>query len=176
MFIRSERLFLRPCWPEDRATLASLGGAETVPPDPVTEVLGSDEPENRRSARFLVTLPGSGIIGAASLLSTCDCGHLWLWIAPLWRSRGFATEAAEALAEVARMLGHDQLEALVYLDNCSAIRLLGRTDFAAGRRVTGHRRLKDAREFPSNWFHPDLSGAGGGDGDGTGGGADTLAA
>lgn len=175
MFIRSERLFLRPCWPEDRAALASLGEADAAS-DPVAEVLGSDEPEDRRSARFLVTLPGRDIIGVASLLRAPDCGDLKLWIAPAWRNCGYATEAVEALAEVARMLGHDQLKALVYDSNRSAIRVLGRTDFAASRRATGHRSPQEAREFPSTWFHRDLSGPDGRDGNGAGGGADTLAA
>lgn len=177
MFIRSERLFLRPCWPEDRAALEALGGAGPAG-DAIAAVLGSDGPEVRRSARFLVTVPGSGIIGAASLLRADDAAELRLWIAPAWRNFGYATEAVEALAEVACMLGHDYLRALVYHGNRSALGVLDRTAFTATRGAMGQRPSMDVREFPSTWFHRALSGPDGrdGDGDGTGGGADTLAA
>lgn len=174
MFIRSERLFLRPCWPEDRAALALISGADAAL-DPVAVVLGSVEPEDRRSARFLVTLPGTGVIGAASLSRGSEGGELRLWIDPAWRNCGYATEAVEALADIARLLGHDRLEAVVFRGNGSATRLLERTGFAPNRRKAARSCTGDAHELPRTWFQRELTGRDG-DGDGSGGGADTLAA
>ncbi len=107
MFIRSERLFLRPAWTEDWTELHGL-----------TRDVGCSfawiaMPQSPRYPHFLVTLPdpdradgGSGVIGAVGL---ADCGGvaaLHVWIAADYQNRGYATEAARAVLNLALTLGH----------------------------------------------------------------------
>lgn len=134
MFIRSERLFLRPRWPEDAPALANLAGSDLTL-DPLTAILDGVDPPNRRNIEFLVTLPGRGPVGVAALVRAGDAGELRIWIAPAWRNRGYATEALGALAGVARMLGHSRLKTPVVLGGRAAAMVFEQTGFAACKPV-----------------------------------------
>lgn len=160
MFIRSERLFLRPCWPEDRAELVSLreAGAATrdLAHDPIAVVLDAGRAEDRRSPRFLITTPGSGVIGVAAIGRGSNPSEISLWIARSCRNQGYATEAVGALVDVARILGHDRLSAAVFLGNRSAARVLERLGFVPSGSITPRHCPEYTRELPSTWFHRDL--------------------
>ena len=123
MFHVTERLLLRPSWPEDADALFGGIADECVVrnlarapwpylPKHACEFVGRDQ--DPRLPNFLMTLPGddgSRIIGSISLGETDTGVELGYWIArPFW-GKGFATEAGKGLIEVARLLGHRSLEA-----------------------------------------------------------------
>ncbi len=97
MFIRSENLFFRPAWPEDRARLERLG--VPVRDDP----LGAD----LAPRGFVITMPGTSgnkLIGTAGFH---PARHKWeqrIWLAPAWRHLGLFAEAEETLTELAANL------------------------------------------------------------------------
>ncbi len=149
MFIRSERLFLRPAWPEDWAELhAAIDDAEVV-----RNLARAPWPYQVEDARcfvsrridfrhpdFLVTLPGhdgARIIGCAGIApGEAGAVELGYWITRSHWGRGFATEAARAVLNVAHTLGHDRIEASHFLDNPASGRVLQRLGF----RATGEHR------------------------------------
>ena len=130
MFHRSERLFLRPAFPEDcDAILAAIGEEAIVrglarAPWPYTLADARSFaalPQDLRLPHFLVTLPGVGVIGAAGL-SEPNREHereaeLGYWIARAHWGRGYATEAAGAVLRIARTLGHRRVVAAHFIDN-----------------------------------------------------------
>lgn len=146
MFIRSERLFLRPGWPEDWAELAIRIGDESVtrhlaraPWPAAREVLGAEQ--NPRCPQLLITLPtseGSALIGCAGLLPTEDGIELGYWITPERWSQGYATEAARAVLSLARTLGHRRIVASHFADNLASRNVLRKVGF----RQTGETRLR----------------------------------
>jgi RimJ/RimL family protein N-acetyltransferase len=142
MFIRSERLFLRPAFPEDApAILAGINDAALVrqlasAPWPYRMEDArrfAARPQDGAAPHFLVTLPGSPgapVIGAAGLVRHAEALELGFWIARGWWGHGFATEAAHAVLEIAGMLGHRQLAAARFADNPASGRVLEKVGFA----------------------------------------------
>lgn len=115
MFIRSERLFLRPLWPEERAELHGLIDAAALDGRPHAELEPGDVDETRTASRLdasvelLITLPsgdrGAPIIGAIRL-ALANKPELHGWIAPAYRGRGYDLEATAAVISLSRALGH----------------------------------------------------------------------
>lgn len=153
MFHRSDRIMLRPIWPEDWPGIYEAINDEGVvrnlarAPWPYT-------PEDARAfassgaapdaARFLVTLPGepgapiTGCVG----LDPCAGGHeLGYWIARRHWGRGLATEAARAALGVARALGWKRVSAAHFLDNPAS----GRVLMKAGFRPTAQTAMRFSR-------------------------------
>ena len=139
MFIRSERLFLRPYWPEDRFELLALAEGDDKSRLPLRSGWPSIaeiepcEPSDRRCPRFLVTLPGTQdarIVGFVGIGRVTDMFEAGLWIAPAFRGRGFATEAGRSLLSVARALGVRSVSARVAFLDDDARKLLGKLGFA----------------------------------------------
>ena len=143
MFIRSERLFLRPGWPEDwQEVLAGIDDEGVVrnlakAPWPYTaedarSFAGTEQ--DPRLPHFFVTLPTSTeparIIGSAGL-GRSDNGEVELgyWIARDHWGRGFATEAARAVLSLARTLGHRRVSAGHFTDNPASGRVLRKVGF-----------------------------------------------
>lgn len=149
MFHRSERLFLRPAFPEDcGAILVGIGDERIVrnlarAPWPYT----MDDarsfaalPQDLRLPHFLVTLPGIGVIGAAGLGDHAGEAEIGYWIArPHW-GQGYATEAATALLRIARTLGHTRLTAGHFTDNPASGKVLRKLGFVPtgrpGQRIS----------------------------------------
>lgn len=121
MFLRTARLFLRPGWPEDGDELARLNAmglaAGDLPPRPLAvELLDAlvPLPALRLFPRLCITGPRAGtveIIGGIGIQPGTPCPELALWIAPPFRGRGYATEAARAVADLAGALGHRRIVA-----------------------------------------------------------------
>lgn len=133
MFIRSERLFLRPGWPEDWAELAASVGDESVArhlaraPWPC-----SGGQANPRCPQLLVTLPtseGSALIGCAGLTPGDDGVELGYWISRERWGQGYATEAARAVLSLARTLGHRRIVASHFADNPASGNVLRKVGF-----------------------------------------------
>ena len=144
MFIRSERLFLRPGWPEDWSELATRMGDESVTrhlaraPWPAgREVLGAEQ--NPRCPHLLITLPtgdGSALIGCVGLMPAESGIELGYWIASERWGQGYATEASRAVLSLARTLGHRRIVASHFADNPASGNVLRKVGF----RTTGETR------------------------------------
>lgn len=138
MFIRTKRLFLRPPWPEDwEAILAGIGEEAIVrnlarAPWPYGEEDArafANLPVDQHAPRFLITLPGEGVIGCVGIDPQPKGVELGYWIArPHW-GRGYATEAARAALEIAHMLGHRHVTAGYFLDNPASGKVLSKLGF-----------------------------------------------
>jgi RimJ/RimL family protein N-acetyltransferase len=113
MFIRSERLFLRPAWAEDWADVLAAISDEAVlrnlarAPWPYRAEDAQwfvNRPQDLRCPDFLVTLPGmdgAHVIGCAGMASGEDgTAEIGYWIARSHWGRGFATEAARAVLDL----------------------------------------------------------------------------
>ncbi len=141
MFHRTERLLLRPAWPEDwEALLRAIADHGVVRnlasapwpylPSHAREFVARDQ--SRLFPHFLLTLPGEAgtqLVGCAGL-GECPSGvELGFWIArPFW-GQGFATEGARGALEIAKLLGHQRIEAGHYFDNPASGRVLRKLGF-----------------------------------------------
>lgn len=144
MFHRTERLLLRPAWPEDwEMILWGIGDERIVRnlarapwpylPEHAREFAArSQEP---RFPAFLLTLPeaqGSRLVGCAGLGATADgAAEIGYWIAQPYWGRGFATEGARGVIEVARLLGHRRIAGRHFLDNPASGAVLRKLGFVA---------------------------------------------
>ena len=145
MFIRTQRLFLRPGWVEDAPALARAIAHESVvrmlarAPWPYREDDAAAflaAPRDPRLPSLLVTLPGeTGRIVGGCTLNRGDRGaaEVGFWITPSHQRRGFAREALAALIDAARLLRHRRLAGRQAIDNPASGAVLR----AAGFRATG---------------------------------------
>lgn len=181
MFFRSERLFLRPCWPEDWEDLFRL----IANPEIVRNLTRAPWPYRVEDARefvlreprrmlphFLVTVPGAAgarTIGSIGLDNDAGRTELGYWIARDDWGRGYATEAASAVLRMAAALGHRRLFAGHFADNPAS----GRVLVKAGFRPTGDvlRRFSRGRgqDVSSIEYAIELDGCCGGGGEDDGG-------
>jgi len=152
MFIRSERLFLRPIWAEDWQDLhAGLSDQEVErnflrmgwPYSP--EGLRSGAGLDPRMPHFMITLPrgnhGVDVLGMIGMVQIDGQAHLGYWIAREYRGQGYATEAGRAVLSLARTLGHAHVVARHMLDNPASGRVLRKLGFSPlsvdGARASG---------------------------------------
>ncbi|MEP7222737.1 MAG: GNAT family protein [Novosphingobium sp.] len=143
MFIRSERLFLRPGWPEDwyeiaqqiadrdvARNLADVPCVNAGREPPVFAAPSSDP----RCPHFLVTMPSSlepaRVIGGIGLTDCEGEPELGYWIARQFWGRGFASEAIRAVLRLARTLGHRQVRAGSFVGNPASAQVLAKTGFS----------------------------------------------
>ncbi len=143
MFIRSERLFLRPGWPEDWSEVFAQIADEAVTrnladgPMPKAESTITSDSATDMDARcpsFLITLPGAQgaqLVGCIGLRRSDDGVELGYWIGHAHWGRGFATEAARAVLSLAATLGHRRILARHFTDNPASGRVLCKLGFAA---------------------------------------------
>lgn len=142
MFHRSERLLLRPPWPEDWGLvfrgIADEGVVRNLAraPWPYTSQHARDFvalPVDPRFPRFLVArADDAALVGCIGIDEREGEGEVELgyWIArPHW-GQGYATEAGRAVLDVARMLGHRRIVAGHFLDNPASGRVLRKLGFA----------------------------------------------
>ena len=146
MFHRSERLLLRPPWPEDWqavfAGIADEGVVRNMASAPWPYAKGDArewcaQSQDPYAPRFLITLANSGeVIGCIGFgpLPVEDGGgggtmELGYWIARKHWGRGYASEAARAVIEVARACGHPRIVASHFIDNPASGRVLRKAGF-----------------------------------------------
>ena len=161
MFFRSERLFLRPGWPEDweeiLARICDEGVVRNLASAPWPYTVDDakafvQRPQDPRLPHFVVTLPsmdGAKLIGSVGIGrdlfgQDADGGEdveLGYWIAREHWGQGYATEAARAVLCLARALGHRRLVADHFVDNPASGRVLRK----AGFRPTGRTRQRRSR-------------------------------
>lgn len=145
MFIRSERLFLRPGWAEDMADVVAAIGDETVvrslahEPWPYCPIHPGDQARKAGlHPHFLVTLPGADgarLIGCAAFAMSEGETEVGVFTAPTHRKQGYATEALRSLLSLARTLGHRQIIARPFADQAAWRRVLGKASFRPTGKV-----------------------------------------
>jgi RimJ/RimL family protein N-acetyltransferase len=150
MFAITERLLLRPSWPEDANALHNAVADEGIVRNLATapwpyrfadamDFAARQHPDHYPSA-FIWLRDG----GTPRLAGACGIGNrngeveLGYWIArPFW-GQGIATEAAKAMVNAARALGHKRLVASHFVDNPASGRVLRKAGFIP----TGQRELR----------------------------------
>lgn len=134
MFFRSRNLFLRPFWPEDMAGLQAAIGETAFARACSGAAQGGAAPVSKpRLPRCVIARPGASgeqLIGAAGLFDREGGIFLELWIGPEFRGRGFATEAARSMIEIARAAGHAELRAKPVEDCATAEHVMAKAGFA----------------------------------------------
>lgn len=158
MFIRSERLFLRPGWPEDWQELLGRIADESVVknlasvPWPYTAEDArsfAGQPQDQRCPHFFVTLPSAsseaelvGCVGLARIEGEVELGY---WIAREHWGRGYASEAARAVLRLAKVLGHREIVAGHFIDNPASGAVLRKVGFVPTGKL--RRRFSLARGY-----------------------------
>jgi RimJ/RimL family protein N-acetyltransferase len=159
VFHRSARLFLRPAFPEDSAAIrAAIATPEILrnlarAPWPCGMAQAQDlagPPQDPRLPHFLVTLPGAGVIGSASLAEHEGVPEITFWIAREHWGKGYATEAAGAVLKIARTLGHRRIMAGHFVDNPASGKVLRKLGFCPTGRVG--QRFSAARGAWVDWL------------------------
>lgn len=165
MFHRSERLFLRPPFPEDwQAILLRLNDEEVArnlgrAPWPYGEADARSFAAMKQDPRlphFLVTLPGVGVIGSAGLGEHDGRPEIGYWIGRDFWGQGYATEAGRAVISIARTLGHRRLTAGHFVDNPASGKVLRKLGFRATGQVRQRHSLARGGEVASVEFELDL--------------------
>lgn len=162
MFIRSERLFLRPGWPEDWQELLSRIDDEQVvknlakAPWPYTAEDArwfAGQPQDKRCPHFFVTLPTCSkpaeIIGCVGLAPDGDEVELGYWFAREHWGKGYASEAARAVIGLAGTLGHRKLVAGHFVDNPASGRVLRKVGFKPTGQIRQRFSLARGEEVAS---------------------------
>jgi [ribosomal protein S5]-alanine N-acetyltransferase len=167
MFIRTERLFLRPRWPEDMEELRNVFRddveARDVAAIPMSKKVDGAEGHLTQSSDTL--LPplsiylrgdtGPRLVGSIGLCRNGDDLELGYWIARPYRGHGYAGEAVEAVLRQAHALGHKRIVAFQSADDAASLNVLtnvGFTDTGAIRSRHGAGRTAEppARVFVAN--------------------------
>lgn len=142
MFIRSERLFLRPAWPEDCEELTTLITDESIVRDVATmhwPLTIEDaqrfiaRPCERLLPHFFITLPtadGARPIGSIGLGRDGNDVEIGCWIARGHWGQGYATEATRAVLGLARAIRHRRIVAHHFADNAASARVLTKAGFS----------------------------------------------
>ncbi|UVI38482.1 GNAT family N-acetyltransferase [Qipengyuania spongiae] len=138
MFHVTERLLLRPSWPEDAPAILSAIGDEAIvrnlarapwPYGPEDALAFASMKQDARIPHFLLELPGEGVIGSAGFGEQAGEIEIGYWIARKWWGQGFATEASRALVDLGRFLGHERLVAGHFVDNPASGKVLRKVGF-----------------------------------------------
>lgn len=142
MFMRTERLFLRPIFPEDWREIyrgiADFGVVRMLARAPWPyraehAVAYCRQPRPANMMVFSVTLPeltGAPVIGQIGLEPSVDGHELGYWIGRRWQRRGYASEAVRGVLDMAQALGIRRVVAGHYLDNAASSKVLRANGFA----------------------------------------------
>lgn len=148
MFVRTQRLTLRPAWREDAAELAQAIGHEAVVrnlarapwPYPVEAaesfVASFDASDEVKFLIFEHVDGGIRLVGGMGVGALGDEPHeLGYWITPSAWGRGYATEAGAAVLRAARARGVRRVAAGHFLDNPASGRVLRKLGFRPTGKV-----------------------------------------
>jgi RimJ/RimL family protein N-acetyltransferase len=161
MFFRSERLFLRPAWPEDQAAIYAGIADEGIvrnlaqAPWPYTTDAArefAEREQDQRYPHFMVTLPaddGSQLIGCVGIHPFENEVELGYWIARDHWGRGYATEAARGALTLARVLGHRRIVAGHFIDNAASGRVLRKAGLCPTGVIAPRFSRARGKEVPS---------------------------
>jgi RimJ/RimL family protein N-acetyltransferase len=173
MFARTERLLLRPGWTEDAPALVTAIGDEAVvrnlsrvpwPYGPAEAETFLALPQDERRPRFLIFTRDSTpeLVGGIGLMDLDDGpveqAELGYWIARAHWRRGYATEAARAVLDLAfHGLRLSRIEAGHFADNDGSAGVLAKLGFSAeGSRMLFRSGLKPGAQ-PCSWYGLDAA-------------------
>jgi RimJ/RimL family protein N-acetyltransferase len=150
MFARTERLMLRPGWPEDADALARAIAHEDV----AMRLARLPWPYSIEDAQAWLATPRSGtdptsllitsvesvepkLVGGIGLVRLDDGSHeLGYWLTPTAWGRGYATEAGRAMIDIARhTLRLRRLASGHFVDNPASGRVLKKLGFCETGRA-----------------------------------------
>jgi RimJ/RimL family protein N-acetyltransferase len=171
MFARTERLLLRPGWAEDAPALAAAIADEMI----VRNLAVVPWPYSLRDAEAFLAAPRDPVLpsmlvfertdGEPQLIGSCGLGRrpsgaveLGYWISRPYWGRGYATEAGEALVDIARALGIERLEASHFLDNPASGRVLEKLGFQSTGMIAPRLSCARGMEIPARYFRLELVG------------------
>lgn len=142
MFARTDRLMLRPSWPEDASALYNAIADERI----VRNLAQAPWPYTAKDAQAFAALEHDLIYpnfllfqrthGAPRLIGGCGISNrdgqaeLGYWIARPYWGLGYASEAARAVIDIAAAIGHRHLIAGHFTDNPASGRVLHKAGFA----------------------------------------------
>ncbi len=141
VFARTERLLLRPSWPEDAAELHQAIADEWIvrnlarAPWPYAvddAVQFVAQAHDALYPAFLLMLRTHGaprIIGACGIGNHDGSAELGYWIMRPYWGLGFATEASRAVVHIAKAIGHKTLTASHFTDNPASGNVLRKLGF-----------------------------------------------
>lgn len=147
MFMRTERLFLRPTFPEDwREIYRGINDAGVVrmlakAPWPYHEEHAQAFCSAERDPldiRQVITLPGADgapVIGTIGMDCSEDVPEVGYWIARGYRGKGYASEALQGMLHIAASLGVKKLQAGHYIDNPASGAVLRKVGFRSTGEV-----------------------------------------
>jgi RimJ/RimL family protein N-acetyltransferase len=163
-------LLLRPGFPEDAPALAAAIADEAI----ARNLANVPWPYRMRDADAFLASPRDPVLpslliferssAAPRLIGACGLGRrpsgaveMGYWIARPYWSRGFATEACEALVGIARALGLPSLEGSHFLDNPASARVLEKLGFEPRGLVAPRMSCARGEEVPARLMRLDLT-------------------
>ena len=172
MFARTERLLLRPSWPEDAQELHQAIADEGIvrnlarAPWPYTAddaVHFTAQAYGERHPAFLLMLRTKG---APRLVGGCGIGdldgeaELGYWIARPYWGLGFATEASRAVINIAKAIGHNKLIASHFTDNPASGNVLRKLGFQSTGKIAQRQSKGRGEAAACAMYERALAGAG----------------
>ena len=168
MFHRTQRLLLRPIWPEDwKIILGGIADEGVVrnlarAPWPYTaedaQAFANLPVSDPRCPRFLITRARDGaLLGCIGLDEKDGIVELGYWIARPYWGQGIATEAGQAVIDVARMIGHTHLCAGHFVDNPASGKVLRKLGFQPTGATTFRHSCGRGMKAPAHEYTLDLS-------------------
>lgn len=171
MFHRSERLFLRPAWPEDWEAIYSGIADERIvrnlaaapwPYTPQDAQYFANLPHDPSNPRFMITALHGGAVTLIGCIGLDECNgqlEMGYWIGRKFWGHGYATEAGKAAVEIARMLGHGRLSASHFVDNPASGRVLRKIGFRPTGMTRKHNCLARGESVDAVGYEIDLAAA-----------------
>jgi RimJ/RimL family protein N-acetyltransferase len=167
MFHVTERLLLRPTWPEDWQDVLAGIGDEAIArnlarvPWPYTEADArwwTAQGQDPAMPGFAVVESATGrLIGSIGIHANEEGDpEIGYWIARTAWGRGYATEAGRGVLAVARALGMRRLAAGHYVDNPASGRVLRKLGFVPTGKPARRFSLARGEEVDSIEFALDL--------------------
>lgn len=163
MFLRTDRLLLRPAWHEDAQPLYNAINDEAI----ITNLARAPWPYTLNDAHcfiaikpnmiapnfmvFCMTYGTPELIGSCGLTKHDGVIEMGYWIARSHWGRGYASEAAMAVMKAALSIGHDTLYAGYFADNPASgnvLRKCGFTHRGPTRQIFSLGRNKKADFIP----------------------------
>jgi RimJ/RimL family protein N-acetyltransferase len=171
MFARTQRLLLRPSWPEDARALYDAVADEAI----VRNLARAPWPyaiedarqftaqgHNARYPNFMLLQRTDGaprLIGSCGIANRNDEAELGFWIARPYWGLGFASEAARAVIDAARALGHARLASGHFTDNPASGHVLRKLGFQSTGRTEMRYCGARGHDVPIAMYELDLTGA-----------------
>jgi RimJ/RimL family protein N-acetyltransferase len=170
MFARTERLLLRPSWPEDASALHAAIADEGIirnlarAPWPYTQCDAAAFAAREHGPMFPNFMLMLRTDGAPKLIGSCGLGErdgeaeLGYWIARPYWGQGYAAEAAKAVVSIAKVLGHQKLVSGHFTDNPASGRVLRKVGFRPLGRCEQRYSAGRGREVTAALFELPLVG------------------